>query len=498
MRQFARALVVLGLLLVVLAGAFKLAGPDLLVKYPSTVDKTFEQTGDTTLYVLLRSVTPLSKTLSVPLSVKVRLHTIGHAGNAIVVAEDQQQDINKGAIKTDRKLNFVFDRSSMKNVANIRAFAFDPTKGLDRSPNYAINFPIHTGSGPYAVWKDETGTTFPMSKVGETSENGVKLTTMRGTMSGVPLADSYVKTLPSIIFVKQEPLSKLSTALVASHIDPVAVTRSVKTLLTPGDNAAIQRILAQQVHLSFTLTASTTMQVEPTTGVITGLSVDETISAVPDVAQITMIQSILNQPRYADRRLVGSAEGLMARLAANPPSTKILRYRYSSTPAALADLTRYANHLRKQIREVETTIPIVLLVLGLVLCAVGLVVRIVFGSGRTTPPAPKHRHGPRPAPTGPGVPPDQARPRRASSHAGSRIGSGASSRAGSRTGSHAGSRTGSGFVATGNRPAGPSPAPPDPGTILGGQSGAPADSSPAAPIPPRISFTAGDGYRPVR
>lgn len=133
MRLFTRVLIVLGLLVVVLAGAFKLGGPDLLVKYPASVDKTFAQTGDTTLYVAPQSVTPVAKPLTVPLTVQVRMHTIGHAGNDIVVAEEQQQNLNKGAIKADQKLTFVFDRSTMKNVANVRAFAFDPNRGLDRS-----------------------------------------------------------------------------------------------------------------------------------------------------------------------------------------------------------------------------------------------------------------------------------------------------------------------------------------------------------------------------
>ncbi len=457
MRLFTRALIVLGLLIVVLAGAFKLGGPDLLVKYPGAVDKTFDQTGDTTLYVAPQSVTPVSRALVLPLAVKVRLHTIGHVGNNIVVAEDQQQNINKGALKADQKLTFVFDRSSMKNVTNVRAFAFDPTRGLDRSPNYAVNFPIHTGSGPYAVWKDETGSTFPMNKVGQTSRNGVTLTTMRGTLSGVPLASYYVNTLPSIFVEKQEPLSKLSAALAVTRIDPVVVTRSVQGLLTPGDNAAITRILAQPVPLSFTLAATTTMQVEPTTGVIAGMNVDQTISAVPSVAQITMIQSILGQPRYADQQLVKIAAALMARLAANPPSTRILRIRYSSTPASLTDLTSYAHHLAGQIGMIETTIPMGLLVLGLVLFAAGVVLRTVRGPGHPTPPppTPKHRPGRRPAP--PETP-----------------------------------------VAAGPDGSTRPPADPASGPAWAPPAKRSTEAYGAGPVAPGIRFTAGPGHRPVR
>jgi hypothetical protein len=407
----ARALAVLGLLLLVLAGVFALVGPGQFVKYPASVDKSFDETGDMSFYVAPTTLTPAGKPLVLPLTVKVRLHTIGHSSNKIVMAEDRNENIGTGTGKADRRLVFAFDRGSVKNVTDSRAYAFDPSTVVDRSPNYAVGFPLHTGNGPYAVWKDETGTTFPMSTIADTAVGGVKLATLYGSMTGVPVARYYVTTLPAFV-AKQLPLSRLSAALTSTHIDPVAIAQVVKGSLSASDNAAIRKILAEQVTLNFQLAAATTMIVEPTTGFVVSMNVDQTISAQPSVAQITKIESILSQPRYTDEPNVALAQGLIAKLAANPPSTKVVRIRYRSTPASVTALTHYAHHLATQMNLIETTIPVVLLVAGLVLFVTGLLVRVLHRkSGPASPshsPPPSHSQMPSHSPP---QPPRRVEPR---------------------------------------------------------------------------------------
>ena len=39
-----------------------------------------------------------------------------------------------------------------------------PNNKVDRSPEYSINLPFNSGNGPYQVWKNESGVSYPFTK----------------------------------------------------------------------------------------------------------------------------------------------------------------------------------------------------------------------------------------------------------------------------------------------------------------------------------------------
>lgn len=386
MRRVPRMVSVLGLLLLVAAGTWSLAAPGLLVKFPLSVNQSFRENGDVTLYSL--GGTPLATPATLPLNVGVNLKVVAHAGDRVTVAETQTQDIGSGALKqptTVRTLQYVFDRRSMRNVPDLAAFAFTPPTVVDRSPDYAVNFPLHTGNGPYPIWKDETGTAFGMRKIGSVQPTpGATLSVMQGRISGVPVRSYFVNSLPAAFVSKQLTLTQLGPSFKVAQIIPTDIAAFVAPSLTPADNAAIATLLKQPVPMTFLLTATTTMAVEPTTGIIVSDSLDETISSVPDTTLLSRFQAILARPRYSQLPDVTFATGLVAGLVVNPPVTRTLRIHFASTPPSVASVAAFANHLRAQSILVETTIPWALAIAGSVILAAAVATRLT--RRRNSPP----------------------------------------------------------------------------------------------------------------
>jgi Porin PorA len=400
MRLVPRTLSVLGLLLIATAGLWSLVAPKVLVKFPVSVDQSFRESGDVTLYSA--GGAPLASPATLPLNVGVNLTVVGHAGDRVTVRETQKQDIGSGALKQPtavRTLQYVFDRRSMKNAPDLSSFAFTPPTIVDRSPNYAVNFPLHTGNGPYPVWKDETGTAFPMRKIDTVRPTpGATLSVMQGKLSGVPVRSYFMDSLPPAFVSKQLTLTQLGPSFKVAQIIPTDIATFVRSSLTATDNAAVAKLLTQPVRMIFLLSATTTMAVEPTTGVIVSDSLDETISTVPDTTQLNQFQAILTQPRYSRLPDVTFAAGLVAGLTVNPPVTQTLRIHFASTPPSVASVAAFANHLRAKIVLVESTVPWTLTIAGGALLAAAVVMRL---TRRRNPPAQVMLAFPKNVPSGP-------------------------------------------------------------------------------------------------
>ncbi|MGF7233919.1 MAG: porin PorA family protein [Frankia sp.] len=380
----------LGVLLLLLALLWKVFAPGQLVKYKTDVDKTPHEVGSVTLYVDPATTAPVAKPTTFKLDVEARLHVVNHTSSTVVVDLDQTQKI--GPLPTAHaNLQYVFNRRSMKNKTDDRAWAYQPSTVVDRSPNYAVIFPLHTGRGPYSLWKDETGSAFPATRVGNgtTKVGGTDLITMHGRIENAPVQNYYIATLRSQGIPQSLPLAQLAPQLKAQGIDPTLLTTTVLPRLSATDRATINSLLAQPVNLKYLLTGDTTWLVEPTTGVITSIAVDQTFSVQPDITAIGRIQTILSKPQYANDKTVGAGASTLAKLVAKPPTTRVLRVAYAQTPASVAEITSYAQSLADQQNLIERWIPLGLLVAGLVLLLVGIVLELLRRRrAPATPPAP--------------------------------------------------------------------------------------------------------------
>lgn len=404
MRRTSKILIAVGVLLVILAGVWRLVAPDILVKYPDNLDKTAQATGTLTLYVDPATAAPQPKAQVLPLGIKRRLHVVESSSSTVVIQEDDIEKIGP-LPEQNFKQRYVLNRRTMKDKADPRTYAYVEGNTVDRSPNYAVNLPFDTGSGPYQIWKNEIGAPYTFRQDGATvHRDGLTLCPMLGKVRKAPVKDYYIDQLKSQGIPKQLTLAQLTPQLKAQGIDPTLLASQVLPQLSSADRASVLSTLAQPIALKYVLDVDTRLLVEPRTGGFVSLDrINQTIYAQPDIAGIGRVQAILAKPAYASKPAVSAAATTLDKLVTSPPTTRIFTIDYGQTPASVADLASYVKDLGDKIDLAETTIPLVLLVAGgvLVIAGVGLA---VAGRGRARPVGPAEAPGPGPDPVhAPGV-----------------------------------------------------------------------------------------------
>ncbi len=374
MRRPAKVLIGIGVLLMVVGVAAHWVLPAVAVKYPGgPLNKTAHATGTFTLYIDPSTAAPLKTPQKLSLDIKRNLHVIETDGNRAVVQENDVEQI--GTLKPqDLQQRYVLDRKSLKNVDDDRAWAYTPTNKVDRSPAYAINLPFDSGKGPYQVWKNESGVSYPFTKVGTTKRAGVQLFRYSGTLKGAPAQAYYIDQLASQGIPKSLTPTQAAAQLKAQGADPALLASAVLPVLAADDRATATSILAQNVPLNYTIDVHTAFLVEPKTGAIVGLDrIDQTLKASPDIQGIGRLQTILNKPQYANNAVVQSAAQIIGKLVKNPPTSNIFNINYSQVPASVDDLAKFAGGRADKITLAKVTLPLIIGGLGLVVALIGLV-----------------------------------------------------------------------------------------------------------------------------
>ncbi|WP_322778163.1 porin PorA family protein [Frankia sp. Cas4] len=388
MRRISKLLVTIGVFFLVIAGAWRFVAPGQLVKYPDDLDKTVYATGTLTLYADPATAAPQPSPTPFPLDIKRRVHVVESSTSKVVVQEDDVEKI--GPLPEQNFLQrYVIDRSSLKNLAEERAYAYTAQNKIDRSPNYSINLPFDAGDGPYSIWKNEVGAPYPFRQDGPSVERaGLTLRPMHGRLEKAPVQGYYIDQLRSQGIPRQLTLQQLSPQLKAQGLDPQQFATQVLPQLSAADQAEIVSVISQPISLNYLLDVDTRLLVEPRTGAIVSLDrINQTIYAQPDLAGIGRIQTILAKPEYAGNTTVTGAEATLARLVRTPPTTRIFNIDYSQTSPSVADLASYATDLGDQINLIKKVVPLFLIIFGGGLAAIGValsVLRRSDGRGRNT------------------------------------------------------------------------------------------------------------------
>ncbi len=373
MRLPAKILLSVGIVLMVLGVVAWFVVPAVAVKYPGgPLNKTAHATGTFTLYIDPASAGPLAKPEKLPLDIKRNLHVTQTSGSQAVVAENDVEQI--GTLKPqDLQQQYVLNRKSLKNVDNDQAWAYTPSNKIDRSPAYSINLPFSSGKGPYQVWKNEAGQSYPFTKIGQTQAAGVKLYRYNGVLKNAPAQGYYIDQLASQGIPKSLTPAQVAAQLKPLGADPAVLEKSVLPLLSTEDQAAATSLLARNVPLKYTIDVHTVILVEPTTGAIVGLEkINQTLYASPDIQGIGRIQTILAKPQYANNAVIKATAAVIGKLVANPPKSRIFNITYSQLPASVADLATFAKSRADKITIAKYVVPAAIFGLGLVLALVGL------------------------------------------------------------------------------------------------------------------------------
>lgn len=345
-----------------------------LVKYPTDLDVTPRYQGVFTLFVDSTTAAPLATPRQVRLDIERHVRSLGDESGASRVVVEETITQSAGDIFDATQTNvYVMDRRTLQNVADDRAYAFDPSNVVDRSGAYRLNLPFDTSSGSsYEIYKNEIGTTYEAradTTTPTSDEAGLHLHNFSASATEVPLDDAYLAELNKIVALPESlTLDELKPQLDAAGLDVDTVLLALAPVITSADLATLAQIAAQPIPLQYVLSFEGSVGVETTTGAEVDVRNTEWVGARPVLADAAALQAVI--AHYPDiPEAVAAGEALAALSTA--PATKLFEYRYQQTPASVADIADEVTSLRDQIRLVELYVPVSLLAAALLNLALG-------------------------------------------------------------------------------------------------------------------------------
>jgi hypothetical protein len=398
-RIWALVLGILGILLVLGSFLWRALASDALVKYPDDVDETPVYTGTVTLYVDPATAAPLPTPQEVPLEVRRHIQVTESTDELAVVHETLNLTAT-GLFDAVQENQYVMDRKTMLNVADDRAWAFDAANVVDRSGAYRLNFPLDNESIPYPIYLNETQTIYqamPDSTQPTSTIEGLDVHNFKADVPYTPVTDTYLTALDGALpqpLPRELGLQQLTPLLAAAGIDIQGLLPALLPALDEADRTAILALAQQPVKLQYLLRNVGEDSVEVSTGGIVEVrNVEQNFAAAPDPALVPQLTDLLG--RYTQVAGVPEALENLDKLAAEP--IKIFDNKFTQTPESVTEIADSVRDLRNLKSAAEDTIPLVLLIAGIVLAVVGFALFLFW------PKRPK-------SDVGPGSTPDPATP----------------------------------------------------------------------------------------
>lgn len=348
-----------------------------LVKYPTDLDVTARYEGSFTLFVDPETATPLAAPVELALEIDRHIRSVAdQSGSSRVVVEETITQKAGELIDATQTNVYVMDRRTMQNVADGRAFAFDPSNVVDRSGTYRLNLPFDvSASSTYRIYKNEIGASYEMGPDATTPSTdvaGLHLRNFAGSVTEVPVDDAYLAALRSVVPLPDSlTFEQLKPQLLAAGLDVDALLAAIGPLMTPADLAALAQVAAKPIPLQYLMSFEGSAAVETTTGAEVVVGASESIGVRPVLADLAPLQGILSH--YASVPAAVAAVDALAKLG-SAPSVELFEYHYEQTPDSVADIADEVKSMRNEIRIVERYIPLGLLVAAVLSLAVGAIV----------------------------------------------------------------------------------------------------------------------------
>ena len=287
------------------------------VSFPGgPVDQTIQANGSYTQLVNPATLAPQTGQTR-DLCLNRRLRTVETTGNTVILQQDDSESI--GTLSPPPKVpdctlpwlhvsqRYAIDQDSVRNVASPQAYAYAPGNTVDRSPAYSVNLPLGTGNGPYLMWDDATGSTYPLTADGSTTVDRLQLKKFHGHLDAAPVSAAFLATLAPLGLTSTMTLDQLTPQLTAAGVD-VNQLRNVAVLQLNGndkdvtsDRAVVDGILQAPQTISYLLATDVQLLVYPKTGTIVSADVRQTLEMRPDITGIDRVLAIISQPKYAGR-----------------------------------------------------------------------------------------------------------------------------------------------------------------------------------------------------
>lgn len=383
------------------AVAWVTVGVPTVVKYPTDLVATPSYEGTFTLLVDPVSAAPLDEPLELPLTVDRRIEAIpAESGATRVVVRETIEQRAGDLIDTTQTNQYVMDRSTLENVADDRAYAFEPGNVVDRSGAYRVNLPFGTGpDDTYPIYQNEIDDTYEMVPVaGDPADEvaGLAVHWFTASVTEAPVTDAYLDELGKAAALPRSlTVDQLAPHLAAAgDVDLGAVLAGLAPALDPGDAAALAALRAEPVGLEYVLSFTGRAAIEPVTGAQVRVDVDEELGVRPDPGPLSALRDLLRRHREVPGA-VEAADALDA--LATGPAIPVYAVDYAQTPATVAEVADTVAGLRAQVRLATVWLPLGLGAAALGALLVGAAVDL-RRRHRRTPPAKRPPPATRPAP----------------------------------------------------------------------------------------------------
>ena len=145
---------------------------------------------------------------------------------------------------------YVMDRTTLENLADDRAYAFDPENVVDRAGAYRLNLPFDTSRDEtYPIYKNEIDATYqmrPNTADPTTDEEGLKLANFVAAVDEAPLSEAYLAELRKTVPLPEAmTLDQLKPQLQQYGLNVDALLAALAPSLTAADFAALGELAAQ-------------------------------------------------------------------------------------------------------------------------------------------------------------------------------------------------------------------------------------------------------------
>ncbi len=261
---------------------------------------------------------------NVPVKVDRNVKTIATSGGVAQVRDTRTLTTATGQTVGRTEATYAVDRKTLEATTNHpSSWNVTNAKGL------TVSWPIGADKKDYTGWVQETQTTTPLKYLREETKQGVSAYVYQATSQSQPIKDPQV-------------LSQLPTALPVSTLSALSAVLPI----TPDVKAALAKALPRltaPVPLSYTYQVQSTYWVEPKTGIV--------------------VDNQREDIRRAGLTLAGQT---MAGVL--PVFDVATAFTSQSVKAAATD----AKNNKNKLQLYGTTLPLVLLVVGVILLLIGI------------------------------------------------------------------------------------------------------------------------------
>jgi hypothetical protein len=347
----------------VVAMVWMVVGIPSVVKYPTDLDVSPRYRGTFSLLVDPATAAPLEEPVVMPLTVDRHLEAIGdESGAAQVVVRETIHQVAGDLLDVTQTNQYVMDRSSLENVSDNRAYAFDPANVVDRSDSYRLNLPFGTSRGEtYDIYKNEIDGTYEL--VGDTERptsdvEGLHLSNFTAAVDEAPLGDAYLAELNKTVPLPDSlTLDQMKPQLLAAGIDVDALIAALTPVLTPEDAATLGSFATEPIPIEYVLSFDGQAAVEPVTGAEVRVSVSESVGARPVLTSLPTLQGVLSH--YPDVPEAVTTRAALDELG-TAPAIPLFTYSYRQTPDSVADVAGEVTGMRRQVLAATVWLPLTL------------------------------------------------------------------------------------------------------------------------------------------